>query len=82
MANYKGGSASPAWSKYDKLPHSLKVALQECRTPWAPGWVHKRWECGEPVKKLVQYIAKLDRDTARKQARKVWGPDYPLELIK
>lgn len=82
MANHSGGTASPAWSKYDKLPHTLKVALQECRTPWAPGWVYERFQRGEPVKKLVRYIAKLDRDTAIKRARKTWGPDYPIELIR
>lgn len=82
MANHRGGTASPAWSKYDKLPHSLKVALQQCRTPWAPGWLYERFQRGEPIKKLVAYVAKIDRERAIKDARKMWGPDYPVELIK
>ena len=82
MANHKGGTASPAWTKYDKLPHSLKVALQECKVPWAPGWLYERWNRGEPVKELLKYIKKIDRERAIKEARKVWGPGYPLELIK
>ena len=82
MANYRGGNASPAWSKYDQLPRTLKIALQECRIPWAPGWVYKRFQRGEPVKQLARYIAKIDREHAIKNARKTWGPDYPVDLIR
>lgn len=82
-ANYRGGTASMAWGKYDKLPHSVKLALQEARIPWGPGWFYRQFESGKmSAPAIVKYIKKVDRAEAIKAARKAWGPDYPIELIR
>lgn len=81
MGNSSGGSAALAINKYDKLPHSVKLALQNAKIDWACGWVYRKWERGMPAKKLVKYIEKIDRAEAVKKAKRTWGPDYPLEYI-
>lgn len=80
MANSKGSAAS-AIGKYDRLPHSVKQALQEARFAWGAGYFCHKFEAGMKAKDMVKYIHDLDRETAVKQARRVWGPDYPVETI-
>lgn len=82
MANSKG-SASSALGKYDQLPRSVKAALQQARFCWGPAWFHRQFQSGKmSAKDMVKYIQKTDRKHAIKEARKVWGPDYPVELIR
>lgn len=82
MANSKGSAAS-AIRKYDQLPRSVKKAIQEARFAWGAGWFHRQFESGRmSATELVKYIRKIDRELAIKQARKTWGPDYPVELIR
>lgn len=81
MANSRG-TVSSAIKKYDHLPHSVKVALQEARFAWGAGWFYKAFQNGMKPKDMVKYIHKIDRQHAIKQARRTWGPDYPIELIR
>ena len=82
MGNSKG-SASSAIKKYDQLPHSVKAALQQARFSWGPAWFHRQFQSGRmSAKAMVKYIQKIDRAHAIKEARKVWGPYYPIELIR
>lgn len=80
MGNSRG-SASPAINKYDKLPHSVKLALQNARFAWAAGWVYRYWQGGMNAKDLVKHIEKVDRAEAIKQRKRIWGADYPIECI-
>lgn len=82
MANSKGSAAS-AIKKFDQLPRSVKAALHEARFSWGAGWFYRQFESGRmSAKDMVKYIHKIDREMAIKQARKTWGPDYPVDLIR
>ena len=82
MANSKGSAAS-AIKKYDQLPGSVKAALQQARFSWGPTWFYRQFQSGRmSAKDMVKYIHKIDRKHAIKEARKVWGLDYPVELIR
>jgi hypothetical protein len=81
MGNSKGSAAS-AIKRFDELPRSVKQALHEARFAWGAGYFYRRFQSGMKAKDMVKYIQKIDRELAIKQARKVWGPDYPIELIR
>ena len=81
MGNSRGSAAS-AIRKFDQLPHSVKTALHEARFAWGAGWFYRQFQSGKMNSKdMVKYIHKIDREMAIKQARKIWGPDYPIECI-
>ena len=81
MGNSKG-TASSALKKYDQLPRSVKAALQEARFDWGPASFYRKFQGGVRAKDLVKRIQKIDREAAIKEARKAWGPDYPIELLR
>jgi hypothetical protein len=80
MANSKGSAAS-AIRKFDQLPRSVKQALHEARFSWGAGFFYRQFQSGMKPKDMVKYIKKIDRAHAIKEARRVWGPDYPTDLI-
>lgn len=67
---------------YDQLPRSARLALQDARFPWATRSFLKSFESGQlTAKELVKRIKLIDREIALKERAKVWGPDYPVEVL-
>lgn len=79
MGNSRGSSRETRTLQiYDRLHPVIRAALQNARFDWACGSFRRMYERSDKSpKEIVKYIEKLDRDHARKQARRVWGPDHP-----
>lgn len=79
MGNSSGSSQeTKTLHYYEKLPRSARAALANAKFNWATRNMLKRFECGQmKAKDLVKYIQKIDDELAAKEAKKVWGADYP-----
>jgi len=84
MGNSKGTSRETrTLDYYDRLPRSVRAALREARFDWATRFYLKSFERGHmSAAELVKHIQMIDRKQAVKEARRVWGKDYPVELIR
>lgn len=77
-ANFKAGGSSHAsnenqWRAYDRLPPSIRKALQESAFDWAPYPIWRRFEAGEnTAKEYVKKIAEWDRSQIKKDRKRVW----------
>jgi Family of unknown function (DUF6525) len=79
QGGFKSGSYSYAkketqWKAYDRLPPSVRAALQQAAFDWASYPVWRRFESGKvSSKELTKAIAKWDADQIKKDRKKVWG---------
>jgi hypothetical protein len=80
MANaHRSGSVSRAskasqWAAYDRLPPSVRAALQNAAFDWAPYPIHRAFERGlRTAKETVRAIGKWDAAQIRRDRKRIWG---------
>jgi hypothetical protein len=80
MGNSSGSShETRTLAYYDRLPKSVRFAVQNARFDWALRWWLKKFEEGSmSADELVKRVHAADRELSAKERRKVWGPDYPI----
>jgi hypothetical protein len=78
MANHhKSGSVSRAskasqWAAYDRLPPSVRAALQNAAFDWAPYPIYRAFERGQrTAKETVRAIAQWDADQIRQDRKRI-----------
>lgn len=77
-ANFSTGSASYAsrenqMKAYDRLPRSVRSALQNASFDWAAYPIRRWFEGGRyTAKELVRLIQKWDADQIKKDRTRVW----------
>lgn len=77
-----GSQETRTMQYYDRLPRSVREALQNCIHDFAVGSWLKQFERGQiKAKDLVKKINEWDRKYALKHCDRVWGDGYPKELI-
>jgi hypothetical protein len=79
MANHhKSGSVSRAskanqWAAYDRLPPSVRAALQNAAFDWAPYPIHRAFENGQrTAKETVKAIASWDAAQIKEDRKRIW----------
>jgi hypothetical protein len=80
MGNFhKADSVSRAskanqWAAYDRLPPSVRAALQNAAFDWAAYPIHRDFERGvRTAKETVKAIREWDRKQITKDRKRVWG---------
>ena len=62
------------WKAYERLPPSVRAALQQSTFDWASYPIWRWFEAGEySAKELVERIAKWDAEQTAKDRKRVWG---------
>ena len=69
---YSYASKDKQWLAYERLPRSVRLALQEAAYSWAPYTIWRRWEGGHysTAQALVKDIQQWDRDTHKRDAKR------------
>jgi hypothetical protein len=74
---HRSGSVSRAskanqWQAYDRLPPSVRAALQNSTFDWAPYPIHRAFENGQrTAKETVRAIAKWDAAQIKRDRKRV-----------
>jgi hypothetical protein len=71
--SYSYASKDKQWAAFEKLPRTVRDALNEAARPWAPYTIWRRWEAGKykSAAALVKEIQRWDRDAVKKASRHV-----------
>jgi Family of unknown function (DUF6525) len=80
QGGFKSGSYSYAsedsqWRAYERLPPSVRLALQEAAFDWAAYPIWRAFEAGryKSAKELVRKIKEWDAKQIKKDRKRVWG---------
>lgn len=67
-------SKKSQWKAYERLPPSVRAALQQSAFDWASYPIWQRFERGEiSSNNLVREIARWDAEQTAKDRKRVWG---------
>ena len=70
--------------EYDRLPPELRAWLSTAALPWAPRSVLRTYrkflERSHDRTSAIEELRSLERRIVAKDARKVWGEEYPCAL--
>lgn len=71
-SRYSYASQENQWKAFERLPRSVRAALNEAKYSWAPYPIWRRWEGGHygTAEELVREIRRWDRQTWARDAKK------------
>jgi Family of unknown function (DUF6525) len=72
--SYSYASKDNQWKAYERLPPSVRRALQDAAFDWASYPIWRRWNAGKvSTPELVKAIAKWDADQIKRDRKRIWG---------